>query len=75
MHTNTKGQVSGLQVRVAGEGTHGRDAQGHGQLPDARQGHTISAKRLARKNCKDGNLTKDESDRIERKADKVIADS
>ena len=40
-------------------------------MPD--KGHAISAKRLARKNRKDGNLTKDELDRIERKADKVIS--
>ena len=32
----------------------------------------ISAKRLARKNRKDGNLTKEEFDRIERKADKFL---
>ena len=39
-------------------------------MPD--HGHAISAKRLAAKNRKDGNLTKEEFDRIERKADKVI---
>ena len=39
-------------------------------MPD--RGHAISAKRLARKNRKDGNLTKDEFDRINRKADKVL---
>jgi hypothetical protein len=43
---------------------------GNYPIPDA--GHAISAKRLARKNRKDGNLTKDEFDRINRKADKVL---
>ena len=43
---------------------------GNYQIPD--KGHAISAKRLARKNRKDGNLTKDEFDRINRKADKVL---
>jgi hypothetical protein len=44
-----------------------------GNYPMPDKGHAISAKRLARKNKKDGNLTKDEFDRIERKADEVIA--
>jgi hypothetical protein len=43
-----------------------------GNYPIPDKGHAISAKRLARKNRKDGNLTKDEFDRINRKADKVI---
>ena len=47
-----------------------------GNYPMPDKGHAISAKRLARKNRKDGNLTKDEFERIDRKADKVIdADS
>ena len=49
-----------------------RKETGNYPLPD--KGHAISAKRLARKNRKDGNLTKDELERIERKADKVIAE-
>jgi hypothetical protein len=44
-----------------------------GNYPMPDRGHAISAKRLSRKNRKDGNLTKDEFDRINRKADKVIA--
>ena len=48
-----------------------RKETGNYPMPD--KGHAISAKRLARKNRKDGNLTKDEFDRIERKADKVIS--
>ena len=43
---------------------------GNYPVPDA--GHAISAKRLARKNRKDGNLTKEEFERIDRKADKVL---
>ena len=39
-------------------------------IPD--KGHAISAKRLSRKQRKAGNLTKDEFDRINRKADKVL---
>ena len=49
-----------------------RKDTGNYPMPD--KGHAISAKRLARKNREDGNLTQDEFDRIERKADKVIAD-
>ena len=43
-----------------------------GNYPIPDKAHAISAKRRARKNRKDGNLTKDEFDRINRKADKVI---
>jgi hypothetical protein len=51
-----------------------RKETGNYPMPD--EGHAISAKRLARKNRKDGNLTKDEFDRINRKADKILkADS
>ena len=45
----------------------------YGSEPHLLRGHAISAKRLARKNRKDGNLTKDQFERIERKADKIIA--
>jgi hypothetical protein len=45
-----------------------------GNYPIPDRGHAISAKRLARKNLKDGNLTKDEFDRITRKADKKLED-
>ena len=47
-----------------------RKEPGNYPVPD--KGHAISAKRLARKQRKDGNLTKDEFDRINRKADKVL---
>jgi hypothetical protein len=43
-----------------------------GNYPMPDEGHAISAKRLSRKNLKDGNLTKDEFERINRKADKIL---
>lgn len=43
-----------------------------GNYPIPDEGHAISAKRLASKQRKAGNLTKDEFDRINRKADKVL---
>lgn len=43
-----------------------------GNYPMPDKGHAISAKRLARKQRKDGNLTKDELERINRKADKIL---
>ena len=43
-----------------------------GNYPIPDRGHAISAKRLSRKNRKDGNLTKEEFERIDRKADKVL---
>jgi hypothetical protein len=39
-------------------------------MPD--RGHAISAKRLSRKNLKEGNLNMEEFDRINRKADKIL---
>ena len=50
-----------------------RKETGNYPMPD--RGHAISAKRLSRKQRKDGNLTKDEFDRINRKADKVLKES
>ena len=47
-----------------------RKETGNYPMPD--KGHAVSAKRLAGKNRKDGNLTKDEFDRINRKADKIL---
>jgi hypothetical protein len=43
---------------------------GYYPMPDA--GHAISAKRRSKKQLDDGNLTKDEFERINRKADKVL---
>jgi hypothetical protein len=43
-----------------------------GNYPMPDEGHAISAKRLSRKQREDGNLTKDEFDRINRKADKIL---
>ena len=47
-----------------------RKDTGNYPIPD--RGHAISAKRLSRMQRKAGNLTKDEFDRINRKADKVL---
>lgn len=43
-----------------------------GNYPMPDKGHAISAKRLSRKQRKEGNLTKDEFERINRKADKIL---
>jgi hypothetical protein len=43
-----------------------------GNYPIPDEGHAISAKRLAAKQRKSGNLTTDEFERINRKADKVL---
>ncbi len=43
-----------------------------GNYPIPDEGHAISAKRLSRKQRKDGNLSKAEFERINRKADKVL---
>ena len=59
-------------LRSAGEGAFGEAKKETGNYPMPDRGHAISAKRLSRKKRKDGNLTKDEFDRINRKADKVI---
>ena len=47
-----------------------RKETGNYPIPD--KGHAISAKRLSGKQRKLGNLTKDEFERINRKADKVL---
>lgn len=43
-----------------------------GNYPIPDKGHAISAKQRAKAQRKRGNLTKDEFDRINRKADKVL---
>lgn len=43
-----------------------------GNYPMPDEGHAISAKRLSAKQRKDGNLTKDEFELINRKADKIL---
>lgn len=43
---------------------------GNYPMPDS--GHAVSAKRLSAKQRKEGNLTKAEFERINRKADKVL---
>jgi hypothetical protein len=47
-----------------------RKETGNYPIPD--RGHAISAKRLSRLQRKAGNLTSDEFERINRKADKVL---
>jgi hypothetical protein len=43
-----------------------------GNYPMPDKGHAVSAKSRAKQQRKQGNLTKDEFDRINRKADKII---
>jgi hypothetical protein len=43
-----------------------------GNYPMPDKGHAISAKQRSRQQRKEGNLTKDEFDRINRKADKIL---
>ncbi len=43
-----------------------------GNYPIPDKGHAISAKSLSKKQRKAGNLTKDEFERINRKADKIL---
>jgi hypothetical protein len=50
--------------------TKAKKESGNYPMPD--RGHAISAKRFSRKQRKDGNLTKNEFDRINVKADKVL---
>ena len=46
-----------------------------GNYPMPDEGHAISAKRLSKQQREAGNLTKDEFERINRKADKILKDS
>jgi trimethylamine:corrinoid methyltransferase-like protein len=71
----TPGQRAKLPARDFGlpEKARTDDARkeaGNYPIPD--RGHAISAKRLSRQQRKAGNLTSDEFDRINRKADKVL---
>jgi hypothetical protein len=52
------------------QSAHAKKETGNYPIPD--EGHAISAKRLSSKQRKEGNLTKDEFDRINRKADKIL---
>ena len=63
--------ASGRWIRYA-SGTDEMAKKETGNYPVPDRGHAISAKRLCRKQRTDGNLTKDEFDRINRKADKVL---
>jgi hypothetical protein len=46
-----------------------------GNYPMPDKGHAISAKQRSRQQREDGNLTKDEFDRINRKADKILKET
>jgi hypothetical protein len=46
-----------------------------GNYPIPDRGHAISAKQRSKQELKDGNLTKDEFERINRKADKKLKSS
>jgi hypothetical protein len=75
----TPSQRAKLPARIFGLPEKARSADAKketGNYPIPDRGHAISAKRLSRKQRKEGNLTKDEFERINRKADKVLkADS
>lgn len=58
----------GLPEKARSSGA--KKESGNYPIPD--EGHAISAKRLSAKQRKEGNLTKDEFERINRKADKVL---
>jgi hypothetical protein len=45
-----------------------------GNYPMPDEGHAISAKRLSRMQREEGNLTMDEFDRINRKADRILSE-
>ncbi len=45
-----------------------------GNYPMPDEGHAISAKRLSRMQREEGNLTKDEFDRINRRADRILSE-
>ena len=61
-------------VRSAREGTLREAKKETGNYPMPDKGHAVSAKSRAKQQRKKGNLTKDEFDRINRKADKIIDD-
>ena len=71
MRAKLPARAFGLPEKARSE--EARKQTGNYPVPD--RGHAISAKRLSRKERKAGNLTKDEYDRINRKADRVIEQS
>jgi hypothetical protein len=66
--TNLPAREFGLPEKARSDDA--KKETGNYPMPD--RGHAISAKRLSRKNLKEGNLTKEEFDRINRKADKIL---
>jgi hypothetical protein len=68
--TNLPAREFGLPEKARSDDA--KKETGNYPMPD--RGHAISAKRLSRRNLKEGNLTKEEFDRINRKADKILKD-
>jgi hypothetical protein len=71
----TPKQRSSLPAREFGLPEKARSSKAKketGNYPIPDKGHAISAKRLSRLQRKQGNLTKDEFERINRKADKIL---
>ncbi len=68
MRAKLPARAFGLPEKARTE--HTRKEAGNYPVPD--RGHAISAKRLSRKQLGEGNLSKDEFERINRKADKVL---
>jgi hypothetical protein len=66
--TNLPAREFGLPEKARSDDA--KKETGNYPMPD--RGHAISAKRLSRKNLKEGNLNKEEFDRINRKADKIL---
>ena len=64
--------LTDIQGRVDRERAEAKKESGNYPMPD--EGHAISAKRLSRMQREEGNLTKDEFDRINRKADRILSE-
>jgi trimethylamine:corrinoid methyltransferase-like protein len=70
MRAKLPARAFGLPEKARSE--EARKETGNYPVPD--RGHAISAKRLSRRQRAAGNLTKDEFERINRKADRVLKD-
>ena len=68
--STTSGSTSAFGLPEKARSKKAKKEPGNYPMPD--RGHAISAKRLSRKQRKAGNLTKDEFDRINRKADEIL---
>ena len=67
-HAKLPAKEFGLPEKARTESA--KKESGNYPMPD--EGHAISAKRLSANELKDGTLTEEELERINRKADKVI---